>query len=72
MKESNILAANATIKQVQKEILLNTKWQYMKESNILVSNVIIKQLTKGSLAEHKRAVHKGVKYPCGQYNHQSI
>ena len=36
MKESNTLADNATIKQLQREILLDTKEQYMKESNILV------------------------------------
>ena len=33
MKESNTLAANATIKQDQKEILLNTNGQYMKEEH---------------------------------------
>ena len=38
MKESSILVGNATIKKLQREILLNTKGQYMKESNILVSN----------------------------------
>ena len=38
MKESNTLADNATIKQLQREALLNTKEQYMKESNILVGN----------------------------------
>ena len=41
MKESNFLTGNATIKQYQKEILLNTKGQYMKEFNFLVGNVII-------------------------------
>ena len=43
MKESNFLAGNATIKQHQKEILLNTKGQYMKESFILAGNETIKQ-----------------------------
>ena len=42
MKESNTLASNATIKQLQKGILLDTKGQYMKESNIRVGNVTIK------------------------------
>ena len=46
MKKSNFLAGNATIKQQQKEVLLNTKEQYMKESNILVGNVTIKQQHK--------------------------
>ena len=31
MMESNILADNATIKQLQKEVLVNTRGQYMKE-----------------------------------------
>ena len=43
MKESNTLAGNATIKQHQKEILLDTKGQYMKVSNTLVYNATIKQ-----------------------------
>ena len=38
MKESNTLAGNATIKQLQKEVLLNIKRQYMKESNTHVYN----------------------------------
>ena len=46
MKESNILAGIATIKQRQKEVFVNTKGQYMKELNILVSNVTIKQLQR--------------------------
>ena len=33
---------NATIKQHQKEIFLDTKWQYMMESNTLVGNASIK------------------------------
>ena len=36
MKESNTLAGNVTIKQLQAEVLLNTKEQYMKDSNTLV------------------------------------
>ena len=39
MKDSNILAGNVTIKQYQKDNLLNN----MKESNILVDNATIKQ-----------------------------
>ena len=27
--------------------------------------------TKGRLAEHKRAVHEGVKYPCGHCNYKA-
>ena len=38
MKESNTLARNATIKQQQEEVLLNTKGQYMKETNTLAGN----------------------------------
>ena len=44
---------NATIKQHQKEILLNTKGQYMKESNILVDNATIKQHQKEVLIDTK-------------------
>ena len=46
MKESNILAGNATIKQHQKEVSLITKGQHMKESNILVDDASIKQHQK--------------------------
>ena len=61
MKESNTLAGNATINQQQKEILVNTKGQYMKESNTLAGNATIKQQKR---AQHKRAVHEGVRFPC--------
>ena len=43
MKESNTLAGIATIKQLQKELSLDMKGQYMKESDTLARNVIIKQ-----------------------------
>ena len=46
MKESYILADNVTIKQLQREVLLNTKEQYMKESNTPAGNATIKQLQK--------------------------
>ena len=49
MKESNFLAGNAIIKQQQKQVLLNTKGQYMKESNFLVVNATIKQLERDIL-----------------------
>ena len=39
MKESNILVGNAAYNSLRREILLNTKGQYMKVSNILVGNV---------------------------------
>ena len=48
MKESNILAGNATINQQQGNILLNTKEQFMKKLNTLAGNVTIKQLQKVS------------------------
>ena len=44
MKESNIHAGNANIKQLQSQLLLSTKGQYMKESNIHAGNATIKQL----------------------------
>ena len=51
--ESDTLAGNATIKQLQREILLNTKEQYMKESNTLVGNATIKQHPKEILLNTK-------------------
>ena len=45
MTESNILANIATIKQIQEEVLLNTKGEYTKaESNNHAGSVTIKQL----------------------------
>ena len=45
MKESNITVGNATIKQQKKEILLNTKEQYMKEldsyAGIVINNILL-------------------------------
>ena len=43
MKESITFVGIATIKQLQKDVSLNTKGQYMKGSNTLVGNAIIKQ-----------------------------
>ena len=73
MKEPNTIAGNATIKQHQKEILLNTKEQYMKESNTLASNATIKHHQKeiffffnfapelgGYISDHKY-IHLSVK-----------
>jgi len=57
MKELNTLVGNAPIKQLEREILLNTKGQYMKESNNLAGDVTIKQL---HLAKHKMAIHEKV------------
>ena len=52
MKESNILVGNATIKQRQKEILLNTKVQYMKEldsyAGIVNNNIHLGQILKST------------------------
>ena len=37
-----------------------------------MDNVVITQLcTKGSLANHKRAMHEGVKNPCRQCGYQA-
>ena len=49
MKDSNILAGNATTKQHQKKILLDANWQYKKDSNMLVGNVNIRQHQRGIL-----------------------
>ena len=48
-----MLVSNAIIKLHQKEILLDTKGQYMKESNILVSNATMKQLQRAILLDIK-------------------
>ena len=53
MKDSNIIVGNTTIEQHQKEILPNTKVQYMKESDILTVNAIIKQQQKDILFNTK-------------------
>ena len=36
-----------------------------------MANVSIKQHQKENLARHKRAVHEGIKYPCGQCQHEA-
>ena len=50
MKGRNTLAGNVTFNQIQDELLLDTKGEYMKESNILA---IIKQVLKGHLLDTK-------------------
>ena len=46
MMELDILVVNATIKQIQREILISTKGQYMNASNTLAVNAVIEQLQK--------------------------
>ena len=46
MMESDTLAGNATINQLQSLAWLNSKEQYIKESNTLAANVSIKQLQR--------------------------
>ena len=48
MRESNILAENATIKLPQRQIWLDTEEEYMKESNIPAGN------TENSFQERER------------------
>ena len=60
-----------TIKQLQKEIWVNTKEQYMKESNTPCGKCEYKATTKESLTEHQTALNEGVKYPCGKYEYQA-
>ena len=50
---------NATIKQHQKTIWLNTKGQCMRESNILVSNATIKQPQR-AISLHIKGQHMKV------------
>ena len=61
MKEQNITTGNATIKQLQLEIFLNTTGQYMEESNILAYNVTIKKFTRAILLNTKEHLHFCVK-----------
>ena len=46
MKESNTLAENMNIKQLQREVWLNAKGQYMKDSNTMAAIVTTKKLQK--------------------------
>ena len=46
MRESNILVVNVANLFLIREILMNTKGQYMKESNILAGNVTINFLRR--------------------------
>ena len=57
MKAQNVHAGIAAKNFLRRDVLMNTKGQCMKES-------------KGSLAEHQRGIHEGVKYPCGQCGKQ--
>ena len=54
MKESNILAVNAIIRQVQRQVLFNTNVQNMKESNILACNAANNSLKREVLLNTKR------------------
>ena len=65
MKESNTLEKNMNIKQLKREVWLNTKGQY-ERFKYHCGNCDYQATTKGSLAEHQRVVHEGVKYPCGK------
>ena len=58
MKESNTLVNNAAIKLLQREVLLDTKEQYMKESNTLVGNATIKLLQRDLLLDTKEKYMK--------------
>ena len=53
MKESNTVVYNATIKQLPREILLDTKGRYMKESSTVTGNATIKQHRKEILPNIK-------------------
>ena len=58
MEESNILAGNVTIKQLQRVVLLDTKGQYMKELNTLAGYATIKQRQRVILMNTKRQFMK--------------
>ena len=50
MKESNFLTDRASIKQLQREVWLNTKGQLIKESNSL-EDIITRNLLKGQVSQ---------------------
>ena len=52
-KKLNFLAVNTIIEQHQKEILRNTKGQYVKETNFLVGNATIEKHQKLNLLNTK-------------------
>ena len=58
MKESNTLADNVAISQLQKVIWLSIKGLCMKESNTLVDNVAIRQLQREILLGTKKLCMK--------------
>ena len=53
-----MFAGNATIEQLQREILPNTKRHYMKGSNTLAGNATIKQLQRQVLLDTKEQYMK--------------
>ena len=85
MKESNILAVNANIEQLQRAVSLNTTGQYMKESDTLADNAAnislrkeiwintkgpyMKESKTGNLAEHQRGVHERIQNVATHYRY---
>ena len=65
MKETSTLVDNAIIKQPQWEIFFNIKVLCMKEQCGHQFS------SKVNLSEHKKAVHEGIKYPCGKCTYQA-
>ena len=67
MEESNTLINIATIIQISKDIMLNTKRQCMKDVNTFAGNVTIKQLQREILFEfmslNSSIVHDSVNIP---------
>ena len=57
MKESSTLAGNAANNFLRREVLLNTKGQYMKESNTLAGNAGKNALKKGNLILNIKGKH---------------
>ena len=53
MEESSTHADNAIIKQLQREVLPNSKGQYMKDLNTIAGNATIKQLQTKVLLDTK-------------------
>ena len=59
MKGSSAHAVNVRIEHPQREISVDTEWQYMKELNSLAGNATMKQLQRGVLLNKKgQQLHK--------------
>ena len=65
------MLAGYVAKYLQVRIILqNTEGQFIKESNIPCGQCGKQYTSQGSFAQHRRAVHEGIKFPFGQCGKQ--